>query len=533
MVTHQVLVRGIGFERNLAQRPVVFGMQDTDFPERFLADFGRAAADRLSTAKPVGRSGDGYMHLLQPVQRRVQVALVDLACETVGQPRLSPLRVESAGIVIRRVSLDPQAERAGHRVHRHDLPLEAWMQNPDGKFGWVRLNPSSEDLDPDPARRPALFSGQAALDRLLSESQLKTALTESFSPAFVAPPEICERLARTIVFGVIPTASADVSDQPLPTLNYADGSLKSQMPPLLLAGSHRAPFAGRTVDVNFLSTDFCNNYTYSDDSGTHTGAEFQIFANVLQVVAVELDAFNEANPATALVAALNSHSVTFADGSTSGIGDFLASAKRVLLDYDGNGLPATLTMPTDWEDSTSDDEAAVLQAASDRLGARSASVLAPEGRFQDHTRLYKLRMFLRVRGHDDCPPETIWSEYSEVFEIAPWYEAAGLAGPPVPLPRPTKDFLKATKPNVSFVVPDLLMNAAGASLGDLALGKGPSAGPPISWICGFNIPIITICAFIVLNIFLNILNIIFWWLPFVKICIPIPAVTLPKVGGDS
>ncbi len=40
-----------------------------------------------------------------------------------------------------------------------------------------------------------------------------------------------------------------------------------------------------------------------------------------------------------------------------------------------------------------------------------------------------------------------------------------------------------------------------ATLGDLALGKGPSAGPAISWICGFNIPIITICAFIVLNIF--------------------------------
>ena len=34
--------------------------------------------------------------------------------------------------------------------------------------------------------------------------------------------------------------------------------------------------------------------------------------------------------------------------------------------------------------------------------------------------------------------------------------------------------------------------------------------------------LITICAFIVLNIFLSLLNIIFFWLPFVKICVPFP-----------
>jgi hypothetical protein len=41
--------------------------------------------------------------------------------------------------------------------------------------------------------------------------------------------------------------------------------------------------------------------------------------------------------------------------------------------------------------------------------------------------------------------------------------------------------------------------------------------------CGgfsLSIPIITICAMIILFIFLNLLNIVFWWLPFVKICFP-------------
>jgi len=37
-----------------------------------------------------------------------------------------------------------------------------------------------------------------------------------------------------------------------------------------------------------------------------------------------------------------------------------------------------------------------------------------------------------------------------------------------------------------------------------------------------SIPIITICAMIVLMIFLILLNIIFFWLPFFKICFPVP-----------
>ena len=40
-------------------------------------------------------------------------------------------------------------------------------------------------------------------------------------------------------------------------------------------------------------------------------------------------------------------------------------------------------------------------------------------------------------------------------------------------------------------------------------------------ICSFSIPIITICALLVLFIFLILLNIVFWWLPFIRICFPI------------
>jgi hypothetical protein len=44
----------------------------------------------------------------------------------------------------------------------------------------------------------------------------------------------------------------------------------------------------------------------------------------------------------------------------------------------------------------------------------------------------------------------------------------------------------------------------------------------LAMICSFSIPIITLVAFIVMFIFLVLLNIIFWWLPFIRICFPVP-----------
>jgi hypothetical protein len=88
-----------------------------------------------------------------------------------------------------------------------------------------------------------------------------------------------------------------------------------QMPPLLRAGTHRAPFPGQIVDVRSLSADYCNQ---------HSAQDFQNFVNLLQVIAVELRAFDKTSEGNALVAALNRTGVTFADKSRSGVGELLA-----------------------------------------------------------------------------------------------------------------------------------------------------------------------------------------------------------------
>jgi hypothetical protein len=158
------------------------------------------------------------------------------------------------------------------------------------------------------------------------------------------------------------------------------------------------------------------------------------------------------------------------------------------------------------------------------LQPASLRQLTPEGRFQDDTRYYKLRMFFRIRPESGtCPPKLVWSSYSQQFQIAPWHATGPRIPAPIPLPDPTSKFMKGATPNCSFQVPGSLMGAMqGTTMSGLMGGSGGGSGLRLSWICGFNIPLITICAFFVLNIFLNLLNIVFFWLPFIKICIPIP-----------
>jgi hypothetical protein len=78
---------------------------------------------------------------------------------------------------------------------------------------------------------------------------------------------------------------------------------------------------------------------------------------------------------------------------------------------------------------------------------------------------------------------------------------------------------------VSFMISDELRNQMGkvASLLDLANGQiGGSPGITVGWICSFSIPIITICAMILLLVIVIALNLVFFWLPFFKICLPVP-----------
>lgn len=70
-----------------------------------------------------------------------------------------------------------------------------------------------------------------------------------------------------------------------------------------------------------------------------------------------------------------------------------------------------------------------------------------------------------------------------------------------------------------------------AGLKNLTEGNAGSEGPAfdLGMICSFSIPIITLCALILLMIIVQLLNIVFFWVPLFRICVPIPV----KAEGGS
>jgi hypothetical protein len=335
---------------------------------------------------------------------------------------------------------------------------------------------------------------------------------------FVAPPEACAASRRTILYGLVPLTSSEISET-LETDVYPRNFVSELLPFYVRDRSANLPLprAGESLSA-----------ADADDTGSSL---FRDFVESLAQWAVEFDAFGETAEAQQLSAALNSIVLPFPGGGTQPAREFLQRAFEVLVNREsperslGPHTAGSVTMPLHWPAMSAGQSEALVSAVKRALDSRLAGLKGRAGRFDDPQRLYEVRGFVRVRRPDGCPPQLVWSDYSRTFRIAPWYDSGDAPPVQVALPDPTdRNFLKRQKPQVAFSVPQNLFNRLkGTKLGDLLDGKAPDGnGLALDWICGFNIPLITICAFIVLSIFLALLNIVFWWLPFVRICIPIP-----------
>ncbi len=558
MVGHDIQVHGVDMGGNAQMKPVLLQMNDDDFPVRFLRDLASPSLTPISSATGVTTPPPpqpAYPLLFQPVQRMLNVAMVKLNCNTLGCPRVDPRRILSAGVVIRRAYRWPGVN--GNPPWDDVDTLEGWMRDPSGKFGWVQLGSKQCDLDPDPTKRPQLASGQPDLDSQLALMALNAAYTESTTPAFAAPPATNATLNRTVVYGVIPTSSSDVSDtQPLSPPNINPAGLISSLPALLYSSMPvSAPIPGVTVDARWMSDDFLN-LMYPSPAATSSPtppapaplpqppiqiAQFQMFSIALRMLDTVFGAFDPTAQGAAILNILNKYNVQFdpsANPPTMAMGDFYSSAKVALLDYDAFATPAEtmtpVTMPNSWDTISGADQTSLLAALTSALTPKSQTTFAPQGRYQDATRLYRLRFFFRLNPESPCTnTQLVWSHLSDPFRIAAWYESSQRPYAPISLPDPATAIRNA-KPNCAFHVPATLMGAMqGSTLSGLMSGATGGGGVGLGWICGFNIPLISICAFFVLNIFLGLLNIVFFWLPFIKICIPFPDPSPSNPNGGT
>lgn len=127
------------------------------------------------------------------------------------------------------------------------------------------------------------------------------------------------------------------------------------------------------------------------------------------------------------------------------------------------------------------------------------------------------------------PPRRWVSQPTLPFQMAPFFDTDAPART-IRIELPTDTSLAAMrkfKKSVGFVISDSLRNKmqmiAGREKGFL---KDNDTGGEGTWslgmLCSLSIPIITLCAFILLFVIVFVLNIVFWWVPFFRICLPIP-----------
>jgi hypothetical protein len=148
-----------------------------------------------------------------------------------------------------------------------------------------------------------------------------------------------------------------------------------------------------------------------------------------------------------------------------------------------------------------------------------------------------------VLERPDCVQLPVLSAPSEAFEIAGFFDPDAPARPiRIALPMDTSPAgLRRAPKNAAFMMSDMLCGQVNKakSMGfiDLVLSvlpfpfhKGLSGGSSackdptlsIGMVCSLSIPIITICALIILIIMVTLLDMIFKWLPYFFFCFPLP-----------
>ncbi|MEW6218536.1 MAG: hypothetical protein AB1634_03260 [Thermodesulfobacteriota bacterium] len=490
---------------------------DDQFIPQFLDD---AAAGRLT-----GNAGQDWRHqdrfgklndlphLRLPVHRTFYVACCEVSCQRPGFPAFDPARIQSAGMVVRRLGPDGP---------------ERWLLRQGQAMGW----------------RGGVFADQepSELRRLLVKGLVRPRVPEPpysgeesypLHPLFLDRPGFGGRSRKhTLLYGYLPLGGSFRSAASRPPA-LAEGEA---LDPGLL---HLWPFGTDGVAPWQPETGL------QMEAGRPTASLAGLLATLLQVLRIEEDTLaNEA--LRTLLGRIRLYEAppyrdpftgrfvipeTAVTGSLLAYLDATVDPLQAWLADDQRSLPAAASFPLpgrggtgslgEWLYVTEDEAATMRELLAIRTG-QLAAVQAddlPIPRFgQGKDEIFFVQPFLRYLDERGCE-RLAWGPASQPFRVASPLDPEAARPSVVPLPG-LDDLKRGIAKGVVFLTPKSLAEKIRSLSLDMEVKKKDPGRLAACWSISFSIPAITICALLLLMIILHLLNIIFFWLPYVFLALP-------------
>ena len=484
---------------------------------------------------------DKRLVLRLPTHKTFYLISCEVVCNRLGIPALDPSHISSAGFVIRRLS---------------DGREYSWMIAADEPTGWEE---SAIGLrDPDVHRRMC-HDGV-----LLPREDVATYTGEQTHPLHPQTTHDKQGKRHTVLYGYVALGGNYIPRPQEPQQAYDTASLEAfkQIAKQLLPW----PFGERPP----LSKHWNTRYTRPVTRGIPSAEFFELLRTLVQRYHLGEEDIEENaalqeltrtiffyNVDTKLSDAMRDH---FDDDTRNKYDSY---RKYSLWDWLSNNFKRDENAIVDWIEAQ--EQAGALELANfSRLPQADGTGTTRYSLFITPSDAREFRSLLDQRILDtsnalanELPVEKFQREMEDVYQILPFVrvkdedgkerifwagadsrsEPFRVAGPFDPnASRPTaiampslKDLRSGLAKGVGMITPPdtfSLLNALNLKKGasEDVLPKDEPVQLGIQWICSFSLPVITLVAMILLMIMISLLNIIFFWLPWVKICLPFPKV---------
>ena len=501
---------------------------DDQFVQRFVqaATSGRLTATRDQSwynADRFGRSDAPTLRL--PMHQTFYIACCEVSCDTVGHPAFDPRRVSSAGFVIRRRTASGAIQR--------------WMLQEGQPLGWQ--NGLIRDQEPDDYRR---FVNSKLLPPQYPEPAYSGEETYPLHSLLVRPaPQGGRSRSHTLLWGYVPLGGSYrvTTANPHPPAEATD-ALRQEL---------WWPFGERSASP----------WREQTSRPVFHGVATQAFHDVLEVLLTRYRVFDVTDPDnselrsqlaqihfyTPLVAhpsyPFDPYATPPASGRRESLLHWIENSRDAILQWltnvglgkqslaaplplqtgtQADGSPAFVSVQNDLY--ITEQQAARLRDTLLLRGGR-AMLAVEEGlampRFaQADDDLFFIVPF--VRWVDDCGCERIhWGAQASIdFRVVSPFDPEAQRPRAILLPG-LGDIKRGAAKGVTMMAPKSLANLIRKLKPDMDMGTGGPGNPAgLCWNFSLSIPVITICAFILLMVIINLLNLFLGWLPWAFLAIP-------------